>query len=127
MRWTAPVLVLLLWTSAAGLTVDELPPGAVYTLSRIRIEGTETVSKSALRSVMQTRLPPWYQPWKRWLDPPVFNAGLLRSDLERIASWLRESGRYEAEVGCDLVVDGDRVTVVLSVHEGPVVVVKRVV
>jgi len=126
MRWTALALGLLLRTDVAAAPLDALAPDAVYVLAGVRIEGTETISARTIRSVMRTRLPPWYQPWKRWLEPTIFDARLLRSDLERIGTWLRESGRYEAVVDHDLVVSGERVTVVVVVHEGPVVAVKSV-
>ncbi len=126
LRWTVITLILLLRTSALALTLEDLPPESVYTVSRIRVVGNDTVSASAIRSVMQTRLPPWYLPWKRWLEPTLLSPNLLRSDLERITAWLRESGRYEARVSYELAVDGERVAIVIHVDEGPVVLVKSV-
>src|SRR6187399_1498174 len=79
-------LVLFRAATATAVTVDDLPVESVYTLARIRIEGTERVSPKTVRAVMQTRLPPWYTPWKRWLEPPLFNPNLFRGDLQRIAA-----------------------------------------
>ncbi|MCC6847833.1 MAG: BamA/TamA family outer membrane protein [Deltaproteobacteria bacterium] len=126
MRWAVLFFVLLAPAGAAAVPLDALDPDAVYALAAVRIEGAETVSVRALRSVMRMHPTPWYQPWKRWLEPAIFDPNLLRSDLERIRAWLREAGRYEAAVDCDLILDGNRVTVVVVVHEGPVVVLKSV-
>jgi outer membrane protein assembly complex protein YaeT len=119
-------LVLVRAVTATAVTIDDLPVESVYTLGRIRIEGTDTISPKAVRAVMQTRLPPWYTPWKRWLDPPIFNPNVFRADLQRIAAWLRESGHYAAIVQHDLVVEGTRVTIVITIDEGPVVHVRSV-
>ena len=47
---------------------------------------------------MLTRLPPWYQPWKRWRTKVVFNPQIFRTDLERVQTALRESGHFQAVV-----------------------------
>jgi hypothetical protein len=51
------LVVLFRAVTAMAVTIDELPAESVYTLSRIRIEGTEKVSAAGVRAVMQTRLP----------------------------------------------------------------------
>ncbi|MEB2284441.1 MAG: hypothetical protein B6D46_02855 [Polyangiaceae bacterium UTPRO1] len=127
LRWSVLAFVILCRSSAAAVMLDDLPPGAAYVVAAVRIEGAAGVSAAKLRSVMQTRVPPWYAPWKRWLEPPIFEPHLLRGDLERLRAWLRESGRYEATVDYDLLPDGDRVTVVIVVREGAVVAVGSVI
>ncbi len=121
----AVLIVVLRAVSAAAVTLDELPPDSVYTVARIRVE-SHAVSAGAVRAVMQTRLPPWYLPWNRWLEPPILDPRLLRADLQRIVAWLRTSGHYEAVVQHDLVVDGKNVTVVITIDEGPVVKVRTI-
>ncbi len=126
-RWIVAALIILSHAAAGwAVTVDELPPDRVHRLARIRIDGADRVSARAIRGVMQTRLPPWYTPWKRWLDPPVFNPSLLRTDLQRIATLLRESGHYAAIVTHDLAVEGAALTVGITIDEGPVVTVNAV-
>ena len=68
-RWIAAALIVRdgVPRRSGAFTIDELPAESVYTVARIRIEGTGDVSPSALRAVMLTRLPPWYLPWRRWL------------------------------------------------------------
>lgn len=129
MRARGIVAVLIVLTGAASVaafTVDELPAECVYTVTRIRIEGTHTIPRSAVRDVMLTRSPAWYMPWKRWLDPPIFNPSVWRTDLQRIAARLRESGHYQASVSHDLRADGTKLTIVMTIDEGPIVKVKTV-
>ncbi len=121
-RWIVAALIILVAAGGAGATtVDELPGDAVYTITKIRVEGTRGVSARALRGVMLTRLPPWYTPWKRWLEPPIFNPSLFRADLVRIAAFMRESGYYQAHVSHALALDGERLAIVIEIDEGPVV------
>ncbi len=127
--WARAIVVVVIVLRAvvvAAVTVDELPPDSVHTIARIRIEGTREVAPSAIRAVMQTKIPPWYLPWKRWLEPPIFDPRLFRTDLDRIAAWLREAGHYEAVVHHDLLVDGKNVTVLVTIDEGPAVKVQTV-
>lgn len=126
--WIAAALAVVTgWAEPTGAaTVDDLPPGSIHRVAAIRIEGAGDLSASAVRDVMQTRVPPWYQPWKRWLEPAIFNSSVFRADLDRIAAALRESGHYQASVAHEIVVDGERVTIVLTIDEGPRVVVGTV-
>lgn len=112
------LLALLIACDAVALTVDELPPG-VYRLRAVRINGVSFLAARSLRSTMLTQVPPWYEPWKRWRRTFVFNPQLFRTDLERVATGLRESGHFEGVVTHDLEIEGDVLTVVLTVDEGP--------
>lgn len=126
-RWIVAALIMMCVAANAGaITIDELPPGGVYTIRRIDIEGTHAISRGAVRGVMLTALPPWYAPWRRWLERPVFNPNLFRADLDRIAALLRESGYYQATVSHDLKIEGDHVTIVITIDDGPVVKVASV-
>jgi outer membrane protein assembly complex protein YaeT len=126
-RASAGALIVLICAASAGAaTVDDLPAGEVYELRRVRIEGASGASRRAIRELMLTRPPPWYQPWKRWWDPPAFNPGLFRGDLARVEAWLRESGRFEARLDHDLEVADGALTVVLRIEEGPAVTVRAV-
>ncbi len=116
----AGLIALLIATVAAALTVDELPAGGVYTVRAVRIEGVSFLTARTLRAVMLTQRPPWYQPWKRWRTKTIFNPQIFRTDLERVRTALRESGHYEASVTHDLELDGEAITIVLHVDEGPV-------
>jgi outer membrane protein assembly complex protein YaeT len=126
--WIAAALaVVTVWAEATqGATVDDVPPGSVHRVAAIRIEGAGDLSASAIREVMQTRVPPWYQPWKRWLDPTIFNPRVFRADLDRIATALRESGHYQASIAHEIDVEGERVSILLTIDEGPRVVVATV-
>src|SRR5207253_11327915 len=66
-----------------------------------------------------TQRPPWYHPWKRWRTKTAFNPQIFRTDLERVRTALRESGHYESSVTHDLEPDGEAITIVLHVDEGP--------
>jgi len=125
-RGIVVAVIVLRAVAVSAVTIDELPPESVHTIARIRITGTRDVASSAIRAVMQTKVPPWYLPWKRWLEPPIFDPRLFRTDLERIAVWLREAGHYEAVVHHDLRVDGKNVAIVITIEEGPAVRVKTV-
>ena len=115
----AAVLAVLVATRVGAVTVDQLPRGAVYTVTGVRVEGTERVQAGALKDAMLTKLPPWWKPWVRWRDEVTLNPELFRSDLERVQTFLREAGYYEATVAHDLELDGDEVTIVLTIDEGP--------
>src|SRR5882724_8522206 len=124
-RLIAAALIALICVSAAGaITVDELPRGGVYKVRAVRVEGNHAVSDRAIRAVMLTKAPPWYKPWKR---KETLNPALLRTDLARVETLLRESGHYLARVTHDLEIDGELVTIVLRVDEGPAVTVGEVV
>ena len=113
-RWIVAVLVAVLAASrtpAAATTVEELPADGSYRVQAIRIEGTKDVAASTLRDAMLIKVPPWYQPWKRWRTRVPFNPELLLSDLDRVRTVLRESGHFAATVGYDLEVDEDRLTI----------------
>jgi outer membrane protein insertion porin family/translocation and assembly module TamA len=114
---TAGVLIALIGAAdTRAVTLDDVVPGSVYAVGAIRVQGNAAVSTRAIRNVMLTRAPLWYRPWQR---KPTFNPGLFRTDLARIRMLLRESGYYRAEVGHDLEVRGDTLTIVIRVDEGP--------
>jgi outer membrane protein assembly complex protein YaeT len=123
-RVIVAVLIALIGAAGAGaVTLDEVAPGSVYSVGAIRVQGNAAVSGRAIRGAMLTSAPLWYKPWQR---KPSFNPRLFRADLERVAMLLRESGYYQAEVGYDLEVRGDSVTIVIRVDEGPAVRVAEV-
>lgn len=115
----AGLIVLVVARSAAAVTVDELLSGGVYTVRAVRVEGVRDVSPATVREAMLTQRPPWYRFWKWWRTKVVFNAQIFRTDLERIRTALRESGHYEAALTHDLEIDGDTMTIVLTIDEGP--------
>ncbi len=120
-RWIVAALILLCAVDSGAVSIEDLPAAESYTIQRIDVEGARGVSRSAVRGVMLTRLPPWYTPWRRWLHRPVFNANLFRADLQRVAALLRESGYYQATVSHDLDVHGDEVAITIAIEEGPLV------
>lgn len=128
-RWiVAAAVAALVGSRAAGnaATIDDLTPGGSYRVRVVRIEGTKDLAASTLRDAMLTKVPPWYQPWKRWRARVFFNPQLFLSDLERVRTALRESGHFVGTVGYDLEVDGDNLTIVIEVDEGPAVKVEAV-
>lgn len=126
--WIAAALAVVTgWVGPTrAATIADLPPDSVHRVAAIRIEGASDLSAGAIRDVMQTRVPPWYQPWKRWLDPTIFNSRVFQADLDRIATALRESGHYQASIAHEILLDGERLTIVLTIDEGPRVVVETV-
>src|SRR4029079_13124182 len=120
--WVRPIVAALFALAAAreaaALTVDELPSG-VYAVRAVRIEGVSWMTARTLADVMVTKVPPWYQPWKRWRQKVTFNPQIFRTDLDRVATALRESGHFEAVVTHDLEVDGEDMTIVITVDDGP--------
>jgi len=126
--WIAAALAVVTgWVGPThAATIADLPPDSVHRVAAIRIEGASDLSAGAIRDVMQTRVPPWYQPWKGWLDPTIFNPRVFQADLDRIATALRESGHYQASIAHEILVDGERLTIVLTIDEGPRVVVETV-
>ncbi len=121
----AALIALLAACDAAALTVDELPSG-VYTVRAVRIEGVSWTTARTLANAMITKVPPWYEPWKRWRKKVTFNPQIFRTDLDRIATTLRESGHFEASITHDLRLDGDAMTVVITIDEGPAATVDGV-
>jgi outer membrane protein insertion porin family len=126
MRRLAVLICVVTGSAASAVTVDDLRAHAVYTVTGIRVEGAEHMSKSAIRDAMLSAPPPWYKPWKRWLERTTFNPDVLRNDLDRVKTLLRESGYYEARVTHELIVRGDALEIVLHVEEGPPTKVEQV-
>lgn len=113
------LIAALCAASALAATLEDVAESGVYKVRGIRIEGARAIGAGAVRDVMQTRVPPWYQPLRRWRERPLFNASVLRDDLARIETLLREAGYYEGRVACALEVTDDGVTIVLTIDEGP--------
>jgi len=133
-RSTGRALLLLLTTAivaiviararlAAALMLDDLPPGAVYTVRAIRIEENATVSDRTIRKTMLTHVRPLWAPWRR---KEVFNPSLFRTDLERIRTLLRESGHFQSEVTYELEPEEDALAITLHVDEGPAAKIEAV-
>ena len=119
-RWIVAASIAAIGATAAiAAPLDDLPEGSVYTVGRIRIEGARAIGAGAVRDVMRTRVPPWYQPLRRWRERSVFNPIVLRDDLSRVETLLRQAGFYEGRVHYALEVVDDAVTVVLTIDEGP--------
>jgi outer membrane protein assembly complex protein YaeT len=112
----AALCALLCTARATAMTVDDLPADAAYTIKTIRVDGNHSLSDRAIRGVMLLKVPPF---WKPWQAHPQFNADLFRTDLARIQTLLRESGHFKAQVGYDLEVDGDELTIILHVEDRP--------
>jgi outer membrane protein insertion porin family/translocation and assembly module TamA len=128
-RWiVGAVIAVLVGSPVLGVTatVDDLTPGGTYRVRAIRFEGTKELSASTLRDAMLTKVPPWYQPWKRWRQRVPFNPQLFLSDLDRVRTALRESGHFVGTVGYDLEIDKDELTIVIQVEEGPAAKVESV-
>ncbi|HYD49676.1 MAG TPA: BamA/TamA family outer membrane protein [Terriglobales bacterium] len=120
------LLSLLLPVSAGALTVDELADNDVYTVRSVKVEGVGYLLARSLRGSMLSTPPPWYTPWRRWLDPPRFNPEILRSDLDRIRTRLRESGYYEAQLTHELTLEKDQLDILVLVEQGPASIVREV-
>jgi outer membrane protein assembly complex protein YaeT len=111
--------------TAFAVSLDALDPGRTWRLGRVRIEGNRAIGKREIRRTMLLETRPWYAVWRR---PPFFDPVTLETDVERVVLLYRRQGHYRARVDYDIHVpdDGDALTVVVTVAEGPVVMVERV-
>ena len=87
------------------VVVANIPKKASATDANVEIRGVGFFERRAVRSEMLSVPPPWYTPWRRWLDPVLFDVDVFRADLDRVRANLREAGHYEAEVTYDLAVE----------------------
>ncbi len=130
-RWSGTTTVALALVIALALgaahaePLDGLDLGRTWRLGRIRVAGTGTIGAREVRSVMLSETRPWYAIWR---PLPVFDPVTLETDLDRIRLHYRRQGYYRARVDSDIHVpdDGDVLSVVVSVDEGPAVHVERV-
>lgn len=118
----APLLVLLssLASPAAGDPLDALDPGRDWIVGGIEIEGNETVERSAIRRVMETRTRSRFAFWRR---RPEFDPFVFERDRERILRLYETEGFYRTAVDWRIDVrhtaKAEIVTLVVQIEEGP--------
>src|SRR5258708_5767983 len=125
----APLLVLAWFLSgsmAAAVTVEDLPPHAVYRIAALDIEGVGFFTEREIRNVILSAPPPWWKPWERWLHPVTFNPELFHTALDRIRTRLRESGYYEAQLEYDLLPSEDTIQIEIHIDQGVPAQVRQV-
>lgn len=115
------VVGMLSCSTARALEVGQAPA-----IEEIRFEGNENLDEGELRSVMRLREPSFFRP----LSTPRFpGSDFLASDLNAIVQRYRDEGFPFARIIDALVrysEDGERVTLEISVDEGPLVHVGQV-
>jgi outer membrane protein assembly complex protein YaeT len=111
--------------TAFAVPLHALDPGRTWRLGRLRIEGNHAIGKREIRRAMLVETRAWYAVWRR---RPFFDPVTLVTDVERVRRLYRRQGHYLARVDYDIQVpdEGDALTVVLTVTEGPVATVERV-
>jgi outer membrane protein assembly complex protein YaeT len=126
-----PLLLLLAVLAPLGtipahaLPVESLDVRREWRLRGLRFEGNERLETDDLREAFTTLPRPWFALWRRH---PAFDPFAFRGDLERLERLYRSRGHYHARIRHDIEVpsDGNAVVAVVTVDEGPVVLVERV-
>jgi outer membrane protein insertion porin family/translocation and assembly module TamA len=120
------VLVAAAWRAIVrAVQLDELDTTRVWRLGAVRFRGNDAVRSADLRRVMATTTRPWFAVWR---SRPELDPEALGTDLERVRRLYESRGYYHVRVTHDieLPAEGDVVTVVVYVEEGPAVHVERV-
>ena len=102
--------------------LDELDLAQPWRLRELRLEGNRHVGSDKIRAAMVTKPRPWFALWRKF---PEFDPVAFRVDLDRVQRVLKNSGYFEARVLHDIVLaaEGNDVTAVLWIDEGPPVLV----
>src|SRR6185295_11076495 len=108
-----------------AVPLEALEPQREWRLASLRFEGTHAVKPGQLRAAMLTKPRPWFAVWRRY---PAFDPVAFRTDLDRVRRLYESRGYYSVVVTHDIEVppDGDAVRAVISVDEGPPVLVHDV-
>jgi outer membrane protein insertion porin family len=109
------ILCLIAELGATAATLNELDPSLHYETGAITFSGNHDFSDSGLLAVIQTKTRPAYKFWQR---RPAFNPTTFKADLDRIKSFYRVHGYYEANTGYDLTVNRKLVSAKIWVREG---------
>lgn len=113
------ILFLLLGSHRAhAVQVEALDPRRDWVVGSLSIEGADAVSEKDLEAAMQTRPRRWFALWR---PRPPFDPSTFETDLENLRATFRSRGYYHAKVGHDieLPAEGDVLTIVIYVDEGP--------
>ncbi|HYY04968.1 MAG TPA: BamA/TamA family outer membrane protein [Candidatus Limnocylindria bacterium] len=123
------LLVAVLGSRAAlAVQLEALEAGREWRLRALVFRGNHALRTGELRRALVTAERPWYQRWRVWRPAPDFDPVTFRADLERLRRFYRSRGYYHARVAHDLELEagGDALTAVVSIEEGPPVVVEDV-
>src|SRR3989441_1016892 len=126
--WLALLVALLGSRAALAVQLEALEVGREWRLRALVLRGNPALGRGELRRTLVTAERPWYQRWRVWRPAPEFDPVTFRADLERLRRLYRSRGYYHARVAHDLelAADGDALTAVVYVDEGPPVVVEDV-
>jgi outer membrane protein insertion porin family len=120
-------LIVVAWSclfgTACAKTTAELDPSHKWQVGRIEFTGNHTFGDSELLAVLATKQRAVYEIWKR---RPAFEPDTFAADVDRIKSFYRVHGYYDAEVSYELSVDGKLVNAQIKIKEGHPVVVERI-
>jgi outer membrane protein assembly complex protein YaeT len=120
--WLAAVLTCLAPIAARAVQVDALETGREWRLRSLRFEGNQAVKDADLREPLATTERTWFALWR---DYPEFDPIAFEADLDRVRALYRGLGYYHARVEHDieLPAEGDEITAVVYIEEGPPVYV----
>lgn len=118
-------LLALAAATAHAVQVDALDLAHDWKLRTLRIEGNEAIATSLIEDTIVTRPRRWFAIWQ---PLPAFDPISFQSDLERLQALYRSAGYYHATIHHDveLPAEGDDVTAVVYIDEGPPVLVQAV-
>src|SRR5439155_488857 len=114
--------------AALAVQLEALEAGREWRLRALVFRGNHALATDELRRALLTGERPWYQRWRVWRPAPEFDPVAFRADLERLRRLYRSRGYYQARVAHDLELpaEGDALTAVVYIDEGPPVVVEEV-
>ena len=126
--WLALLVALLGSRAALAVQLEVLEPGREWRLRALVFRGNHALGTGELRRALVTAERPWYQRWRVWRPAPEFDPVTFRADLEHLRRLYRSRGYYHARVAHDLelAADGNALTAVVYIDEGPPVVVEDV-
>ena len=126
--WLALLVALLGSRAALAVQLEALEAGREWRLRALVFRGNHALATDELRRALVTGERPWYQRWRVWRPAPEFDPVAFRADLERLRRLYRSRGYYQARVAHDLELpaEGDALTAVVYIDEGPPVVVEEV-
>lgn len=115
-------LIALVWISLFGVaratTTDDLDPGHKWRTGQIVITGNHAFADSELLAILATEQSTFYEVWK---PKPLFEPDTFAEDINRIKSFYRVHGFYDAGVKYELSLNGDIVNAHIEIKEGPAV------
>jgi outer membrane protein assembly complex protein YaeT len=117
------ILVLILLLPGGAQTATRPAAEPIQYLTRLIIIGNKRFTTDRIRQLMASRpRPAW-----RWFSPLTrYNHLTVLEDVVRIRRYYRLRGYFQAQVTPTIVRRGDRVTLTITIREGPPTVIRQV-